>query len=224
MLKKVIIALLMIAMVLAFLMLLVCFGDDETKKYTNDIEDYNTEKYPLTTLLFPQQIPENATINKFSYYEFYHEDFEEYLELSFKTREEIEIYIENFLATAKDELITSGYHIFGEDLFIVEENPYNKLYTDVIFTNFGVSNAYEDFTGYKYDKNRDYGCLSIYSFGCVSYSYEELIVVHSYLSGTFTLENDYIPQYIEKFNINSNEDLSRIIYYKKHKSRDDKVD
>lgn len=212
--KKVIIALTIIAVVLLLLYACGFFADGETKKYTTNIEDYNTEKYPLTAI-FPQQIPENASVNKFSYYEFYHEDFEEYLELSFKTREEMEQYIEEFLAAAKDELITSKYYIHGEDLFMVEENPHNKLYTDVIFTCFAVSNAYEDFTGYEYKKNKDYDWLSIYSFGCVSYSYDELVVIHSYLDGNFTPENNHTLQYFEKLNIGLNEDLSRIIYFKR---------
>ena len=212
--KKVIIALIIIAGVLFLLYACGLFTDDETKKYTTNIEDYNTEKYSLPAILFPQQIPENTTVNNFSYYEFYHEDFENYLELSFKTREEMEQYIENFLATAKDELVTSKYYIHGEDLFVVEENPHNKLYMDVIFTCFAVSRAYEDFTGYEYKKNKDCEWLSIYNFGCVSYSYDELVVIHSYLHGNFTPENNHTLQYFEKLNIGLNEDLSRIICFK----------
>lgn len=199
---------------LIFVVLLCACGfftpESEYKKYTVNIEDYNSSEYPLTPI-FPKQIPQNVTVEGFSYYEFYHEDFDKYIELSFETEEDLEKYIEDFLVVSKNELINNGYKAYSTEWFKVEQNPHNNSYTDVFFTCFHVWQGDDHFTGYEVSDDH----IETNGMGILSYSYKDLVAIHSYSSGSFTSENDYIPQYVKRFCIDLTQEYSRIVYFMK---------
>lgn len=181
--------------------------------YTEDINDYYSEKYSIPSTIFPSQIPSNAQVVSFSYYNYWHKAEDVYLELKFNSTEEMEDY----LSVLKSQCITvcKNNPLLKEDnLFASEKNPYNEAFTDLFCLIYFTSSQNKDYTGYRIEKNEEeeiilYEC----NFGFISYSYDELTVIHSRVRGWYvnTVHN-YIPKYFVRFDIPLDTNHERLIY------------
>ena len=81
------------ALLVALIFLCSIMSSCEYPVFTQNISDYNTPQYPIGDRFFLDKIPDNADTIAFSFYEYRHEDFDLYLELKFKTLEEMEEYL-----------------------------------------------------------------------------------------------------------------------------------
>ena len=66
---------------------------EEGLLYTEKIDDYNTDEFPIFSAIFLDDLPENLNIVSFVYYNYWHEAHDVYLEISFDTPEDMERYI-----------------------------------------------------------------------------------------------------------------------------------
>ena len=181
--------------------------------YTENIEDYNTEKYRLPFILVPiflDAIPENATVVRFSHYCYYHrEDEDIYLELKFETKEEMDEYLSAIKDQCQKEFEPVAHNYNSKDAFVEVENPYNEKYIELFYKRCCISRMNEEYTGYSAEdqgKGYYYDC----QFAVVSYSYEELTVIQAYTSGGFyEPENKYTPKYFIRFSVPLREEFER---------------
>ena len=179
--------------------------------YTEDIHRYRNEEYPIHSKLFPEQIPNNSTVKSYSNYFYYHEVYDAYLELVFNSKEEMDMYLfeltQSYLQSKTEEGLTKPQGGW----ILKEQNPHNTSYTDIIgLGNVTISNG-EYYTGYE-TSIADESVLVSANISIISYSYEELTVVHSYMYGTCNLSNgDYLFKYFTKFNISTSEEYQRKI-------------
>lgn len=181
-------------------------GEDH-QLYTENISDYNTEQYPLPKDLFPQEIPADAQVVSFSYYDYWYEEVDAYLELKFQTKEALTKHLSSL--QEQTETVRKDYilnHNLSEKTEWVREerNSYNKTYTDIFHLLQHSSTQDRKYTGYTINDKASpvhYEC----NFGLVSYSYEELTVIHSYTYGTYQDGvNKHRPKYFERFNVPDN--------------------
>lgn len=191
-----------------------CFESHEL--YTDNIEDYNTEKYPMPEFLFLDKIPSYADVVAFYYYDYWYEQQDYYLELKFESAENLDTYVSelklHYLNNAKD-----WNRVYEEDWIVEQKNPYNENYEELICT---VCRTYKTkptggeqaFTGYQIwdDELKVYKC----NFGIISYSYEDLTVIQSRASGWFQENvNKYLPKYFSRFNVPITEKHERLVYF-----------
>ena len=69
--------------------------------FTEDVADYGTEKYPVALTVFPTKLPSNAQIIDFSYYNYWHQAQDVYLELKFDSLSQMESYLSTVLASCQ---------------------------------------------------------------------------------------------------------------------------
>ena len=179
--------------------------------YTEDIKNYNSEKYSIPSTIFPDEIPSNVQVVSFSYYNYWHEAEDIYLELKFNSTEEMEDY----LSVLKSQCITvcKKYNSFkDENLFASEKNIYNESFVDLFCLIYYSSDQNKSFTGYVIENNEDiirYKC----DFGLISYSYDDLTVIHSLVQGWYlNKKHNYIPKYFVRFDIPLDTNHKRLIY------------
>ena len=165
---------------------------------TENIDEYNSDDYPISVfLLLPQEIPSNSRVMDFSYYKYYSEDFDYYLELKFNSKEELESHLKKTLSDY--EAILSSFDAPQGGWFYEETNPYNEKYTDLLSKSHA---SYIDTyrrVGYEVENgklSRYYSC----NYGILSYSFDELTVIHTDAHGTFYDQNKHIPKYLLRFN------------------------
>ena len=186
--------------------------DDYGVLYTESIEDYNTEKYSVRKSFYLDSIPENATVVSFSYYEYWNESSDVYLELRFSTVQELERYICSIKDHVKSSLSTKPTQPLDNEWFLEVDNPYNEKYADLFCRSYNSSSAEGDFTGYSIKIKPNY-TLYRCNYGIVSYSLEELTVIQSSAVGSFEyFEEAYVPKYFRRFNIPTDQEFERIYY------------
>ena len=172
--------------------------------------DYNSDKCRFTEYYFLEEIPECAEITDLSYFEYFGESFEQYIELKFEDYDSLNGY----LTTIKEYIVSKKTATVEYDkLFIEEKNPYNDRYMDIFYAPFHMSTAYESYTGYsvKVESKDHIDYVSCYFI--ISYSYDDLTVHQSYTMGTFcSREEAYVPMYLRKFNVPFDKELERLIY------------
>lgn len=175
--------------------------------YTQDISQYNSKDFPIDQTFFLKEIPSNADAIAFSYYDYWEEDFDLYLELKFKNQQELEDY----LTELKNYVINSFESRDIERLFREVINPYDSSYTDLFIMAYITMQGDKMFTGYEIkvsDNSKLFSC----NFGVISYSLDDLTVIQSATSGSFENVNKYIPKYFERFNVPLNENYERFIF------------
>ena len=165
--------------------------------YTNDIKNYNTDRYRIPNTVFPDVIPSNVRVISFSYYNYWYEESDIYLELQFSAQEDMEVYLESIQNSCISNLQESTPPK-NTGWIIDTENIYDTSYKEKFCTQYQASSGNECYTGYKILVDSSYIC----SFGLISYSFEELIVIHACTVGWFTAdENNYVPMYFKRFNV-----------------------
>ena len=183
--------------------------DLDYPKYTDDISNYNTEEYPINAPLFMDDIPANAEIVSFKYYNYWNECEDIYLELKFKDEIELSQYVETVMNFAKEYSKTHyGKDFTVDESFIVEENPYNSSYTDCIYIVLSRKSGDNMITGYaiSQDDGRDIDCY----YRIISYSISDLTVIQTSSVGYYReLLQEYIPQYMERFSVDVNAEFTR---------------
>ena len=88
--KKVFIIAVAIVVVLTLVLSFAVYKNVTEKsgiRVTTDINNYNSEKYPIPNYSFPLNLPTNAEVVSFSYFNYWHEAVDVYLELAFDTAE-----------------------------------------------------------------------------------------------------------------------------------------
>ena len=183
----------------------------ENVLYTDNSDNYNTDAYPIGKWIFISEIPDYAEVKNFVYYDYWHEVQDIYLELIFKSEEDMKQYVSLVIEHFTNCFNNNNHPKPIQGLYIEEQNPYDTSYTDIIFTvpNVAYSNGW--YVGYKIDHFEDNvkveSCVSI-----ISYSYDKLTVIQASMDGFYDLSHpDYTFKYYTKFNILSNEDHERII-------------
>ncbi|MBO5906576.1 MAG: hypothetical protein J6Q85_00285 [Clostridia bacterium] len=215
--KKLKIALLILTIILALYLVLridAHFAHKKNVLNTQNPEDYSSSishlRYPPEDV-FLDTIPSNASVVSFSYYNYWRESEDYYLELKFGTKEELDACLEeikakylNYLQRRNSSRITNP--------FIEKQNPHDNKFVDLFYTEFHVSTAERDFVGYETEILGGKFNRSVH-FMTVSYSYEDLTVIHSFASGNFYngKTGDYIPKYFVRFGVPTNEIYER--YY-----------
>lgn len=185
--------------------------------HTEDIAEYNSKKYPIVSDVFLEKIPSNAKVISFSYYDYWNEEKEIYLELEFNSLEEMEDYLQSLkkhcFESVADRKIPSGFQ--GEWL-MESKNPHDLKYTDLfcvsrtINTQMEGSEKASDYTGYKIDVREDLTFYKCY-YSIISYSYDDLRVIQSDTRGTFyDKRNNYIPKFLLRFSVPITENFDRM--------------
>ena len=183
------------------------FSGEEHSYYTNDVADYGSESVYVTTAIFPKVIPQNAEIVAFSYYNYYNEEEDAYLELRFASAEEMNAYLAGRMAEAEEYL--SQYHLSTDESFLMVQNPHNTAYTDLVCYFVHTSAADESYTGYWVEKTESTSWLRAIC-GIISYSEEELTVIHTYMRGSYSKDiNHHTPKYLLRFEVSLNATLDR---------------
>lgn len=191
-----------------------CLLMDDYPKFTSDIKDYGSDKYLLDSSLFLPTIPSSAKVVDFSYYNYWNEAKDIYLEVRFTSREEMDAYLAAVNEHSMEELEQYCMPTYQE-WFVSETCIYDTSYTDSFCLFFRTYHAGEEYTGYSIHplsisgvtESVTYDC----NFGLISYSYEELTVIQTISQGVFRKTvHDYIPAYFKRFHVPLNEEHSRV--------------
>jgi len=189
------------SLLIAMLLMSSCY---DYPIYTDDIVLYS--QTISNNNFYKTNLPESAEIVNFSHYNNWNEDLDTFLELSFRSEEDL-IECLKVLAPSKfDPNGEGGYK--QSELFLEMPNPYNSSYTDLVNLFYLSSNANTTYTGYsvRVSKIMFLRC----NFGVISYSLEELKIIQSSMQGSFSFgdtfdSENYTPKYFEYFNIPINE-------------------
>lgn len=199
--KKLKISIIFVIISIVFLSVVKILTTEEHFLMTESIDDYNSEKYPILIHIFPNEIPKNADVIAFSYYDYWYEAVDVYLELKFYSSDEMNEY----LTEIKSKKISN------KELYIEEKNVHNSSYTDLFLKNNITYSEKKTFTGYEIEK-KDYICYKC-NYAVLSYSYEDLVVIHSYSRGHFRpTVHKHTPAYIKRFNVPQQDNYQRIFY------------
>lgn len=172
--------------------------------YTEDISDYNSDQHHRRSSFFLPELPTNADVVFFSSYNYYHEIFDQYLELKFNTKEEMHEYISSILDYDLASFSKDNREEPAIGWVVEEANPYNSSYTDLISTSMTTGSVEDKWVGYKI---RTTGSERIHAnLSVVSYSDEELTVIQAYIYGS-----NYTFKYFTRFNIPLDENHERIV-------------
>ena len=173
---------------------IICIGilflqNDDNIRFTNKIEDYQYSG------LLPAEIPANADVISYSDIDFWHEARDVYLELKFQTKEELEQYLADL------EIVFDTANISNGNSAIKTENIYDPSYTEIFDPQCATWKGNDRYTGYEIyteDQVVYYDC----NFSAVSYSFDDLTVVYTYVYGLFRSGyHDYIPRYFTRFSV-----------------------
>lgn len=178
--------------------------------HTTDIGDYNSEQYPIIAANFPNAIPSNAEVVDFVYYEDSQKNEVCHLELKFYTKQELQEYLDNLLLEAAQKLEDLEFPQ-GPNWFYFEANPYSSSYTDIFCTPYIFDIAGKEYMGYEIDLHDGTTYYSAH-YGIISYSLDELTIVHTYGRGLFSSAVDKVfPKYIERFSVPTDRNHKRMI-------------
>ena len=192
----------------------LCSCKDE-RVYTDRIENYNAEGFSLDSPIFAKELPDNAEVVSFSYFDYWHEFHEYYLELKFQSEEELIEYIDFIKTFAIEYSVSNGgtYRPENEEWFIESKNPYSSEYIDLFLTTYQTSKADKRFTGYKIEYSSEEGYAHYFNnFGVISYSLNDLTVIQASSQGGHN-DDDYIPKYFTRFCVPITENHERYFYF-----------
>lgn len=206
------------AILITVILLFSLVSCDDGVIYTESIEDYNTEEYPIKSPIFLEAIPDNATVISFYYYEYWHESHDLYIELEFSAESELKEYI-NSIKNHAESYLTNSTKPSGGEWFIEVENPYDPNYVELVSLSHSTWQNDKRFVGYsiEYQDSVEHNGYKYIQYVCnyriISYSLEDLTVIQSCAQGRFEpFEEDYIPKYFERFNIPTDKELERRYY------------
>lgn len=177
--------------------------------FTNDIKNYNTDEYAVPVSFFPDVLPASTKVISYCHYEYWDEAIDIYLELRFDTVEELEKHLNSM----KQKYTSNWDNKPTKKTIGVTETPniYDNSYEDVFFNRYHTIQGENYYTGYSIDSNKNfYDC----NFGVISYSFDELIVIHAYTNGGFRNTYNHIPMYFERFDIPLYNNHQRVFYLK----------
>ena len=95
--KKTFIIIILLAVIVVIILIMI-LNKSPYPLYTEKAEDYNSESYPINAPIFLENIPIEAEIISYSYYNYWEEDRDTYLELKFQDRSDMEKYIEQLIS------------------------------------------------------------------------------------------------------------------------------
>ena len=207
-----------LSVILIAVFVLLSFAScDKGVLYTESIEDYNTEEYPVKSPIFLETIPDNATVISYSYYDYWHESHDLYIELKFSAESELKEYINSIKNHAESYLINSTKPSGGE-WFIEVESPYDPNYVELVSLSHSTWQNDKHFVGYSIEKKDSINSGHKYTqyvcnYRIISYSLEDLTVIQSCAQGYFQyFEEAYVPKYFTRFSIPTDEEFERIYY------------
>lgn len=187
--RTIIIGGILLAIISCSIAILIMLLGERGIVYTDDIQNYDSGQYYISSSVFPKKIPKNAQVVSFKYFDYWYEATDIYLELRFNSSEEMETYLGSF-------------NISDTSDYIQTKNIYNPSYEEVFSTQCAVWENEAEYTGYTI-RNLDsdtmvYEC----SFETISFSRDELVVIHTFASGWFR-ENihEHIPEYFKRFKV-----------------------
>ncbi len=166
---------------------------------TNSINDYSAKGYYFDNRIFMPTLPENAEVISYYSYNHWNEDYDQYLELKFNTKEEMEEYLNVLFDYSQSYIEQVGFQMCPEnnDWFVRETNPYNSSFVDCYSKAEHYWRGEQAYTGYRVD---DYiRCR----YNVISYSYDCLTVIQSSCEGGFERKDNknYTPKFLERFGI-----------------------
>ena len=81
------------------------------------------------------------------------------------------------------------------------EHPTDSSFSNIFWWSGAAWSNKEYFTGYEVSQKDNKNVYSCY-YDMISYSYEDLIVIHTSCAGYFyETSHNYIPKYLERFNL-----------------------
>ena len=224
--------LLLLPVVIYLLVLFVPYLNPNYDPYpvyiTDNIEDYNTENYPLGDFdVFLEQIPSEATVVSYHYSAIYNSTYDICLQLKFNTAEEIDSYLskikDNFYEKHIDDPVVKD-----NGWAVSEPNPYNSGYTDLFLVTRSpfASSRMTEYAGYSYTRQSDvFNSITDKFYGyyqLISYSYEDLTVFSFFSDQKLYYHEDdeqngifgsYIPQDFIHFNVPLDVETERWHYF-----------
>ena len=204
---RIIRVLLSLFLLLSLMLSMVSCYDGE--KYTSDIADYNTEKYPIYSP-FPESIPENAEVVKFAWYNNWYERQDIYLELRFDSEDALLDFLNERITTVSNELTADKkYRPADGNWFFTTENPYDDSFVDCFDKDAYVWSGDERYVGYevvKRNENYWYDC----HYKMISYSLSSRTLIITYARGDFLDGFNKTPVYFERFSV-PKEPVNRLI-------------
>lgn len=208
----------LVSTIILFLAICVCLtiiwikAIDSGIQFTDNLIYYNSKEFPVPQTVFPAEIPADAQVISFSYYNYWHEAEDIYLELKFNTLEEMKFY----LSDVKLACVSNCQNYpptKGNGWFIETQNIYDQSYEEMFCTLYSTSQGEDDYTGYTIEKtNSDIMCYEC-NFGSITYSFDELTVIHSYVYGWYRSNvHNHIPAYFKRFGVPLQENHQRVFY------------
>lgn len=181
---------------------------------TESVSDYNTAEYPLHLPVFLNELPPCAEVVSFSYYNYWYEANDYYLELKFSSRELMEDYLSEWWVAASESQQQDRRQT-DREWFVVDPNPYDSSYTDIFCTTYINSTADMEYTGYSVEPPEDPHSPSYHcNFGVISYSFDELIVIQTYVHGHFReAVHHHVPRFFLRFALPLEERYERRFYF-----------
>lgn len=180
--------------------------------FTDNIENYNSNEFPVPQTIFPAEIPANAHVVSFSYFNYWHEAEDIYLELKFNTLEEMKLYLSDVKRACASHCQHSS-STKSNSCFIETQNIYNQSYEDMFSMLYCTSQGDNHYTGYTIRKTDSVIMRYECNFGVITYSFDELTVIHSYVYGWYRSSiHNHIPAYFKRFGVPLQENHQRIFY------------
>ena len=162
--------------------------------YTTDINDYYSKKTNFEGVwkaFFMEELPEEAEVVSFTYYQHFSDILDIDLELKFNNPEALQAYIKKLL-----DYCTEFYSDREMEIeFFETKNSDKPSYTELYDDTWAYWRDDGQYAGYYIDQFERYEC----QYAIISYSLEELTVIQSVASGFFRPE-EYIPKYISRYN------------------------
>lgn len=186
-------------------------GDFDYPKYIDSISEYNTTEYPVKSPVFVDVIPENAEVVSYYYYNYWNEQTDRYLELTFEDQNAMEVYLQTLFAHAT--VYESDILRKFDDCFIEEKNPYDDSYIDCFYIIYSVEVNNRCVTGYSI--NNDDGREIFAYYNIISYSLENLTIIQTSTNGLYRDKiQSYIPKYLMRFSVQTESNFERYCYFK----------
>ncbi len=204
-------------LVLLFIIIMVgiakCISSKNSFQHTTDLTNYNEKDFPLPSI-FLNDIPNYAKVVSFSYYNYYNEEKDIYLELKFNNTDQLEEYLKNLLLNSVENFNSQGWKTpQNNEWFLESQNMHKQSYVDMFCVIYSSNKKEKNFTGYSIEINNDNSAIYECNFGVISYSYEELTIIQNYCTGTFQEKvNKFIPKYFDYFNVPLNKNYERLFY------------
>ena len=167
--------------------------------YTTDISNYGNYDVDYSFSHFPKQITDEMTVVDFAYYYKYADcdQIELYLEVKFDNQETMEKYL------------STAFYSHSKKGAVEYQNPYDEKYTDMFFLYYNSHTHQWDAPKNSIAFGNDYNYKYAYiTYETVSYSYEQLTIIYSYIYmgediefGDDLAHNEYYPEYLKRFGV-----------------------